>query len=459
MRFRTIGDLYPTRRDLLGVGGTALLGAWAGAAWPLSVHASETVKAQPRGNARNVIFFELSGAFSHIEGFDFKENVATPKDLDVREVLPGWHLSQKLLPRTSEQVKKLAVVRSLASHEEVHFRGQYYLQAGRQINLSFAREIPGVGSVVASELEAQRRTGENFPLYMSFSLEKGAAGALATGFLPARFSAVDINPEAAVKGNPLDAKAVELIEQRWQLLSQLRDAGRERIKKFGREMDGYESYFDAAHALLTDGRWPEVYRVTDEDRRRYGNTGVGLSAIFTRNLLALGGGTRYVHICHGGWDHHVKIWDKSADSNHYKLCAEFDPAYASLLEDLERLKLLDNTLVVAMSEFGRTPGALNSAHGRDHHNKVFPAVFAGAGVKGGRIIGASDKDGERCVETGWRHKPQPKIENVIATVYSALGIDWGKEIRNTPSGRTYTYVDPLSANGYHPTDELSAIYG
>ena len=205
MRFRTVSDLYPTRRDLLGVGGFGLLGAWADATWPLPVYASDIVKAQPRGNARNVIFFELSGAFSHIEGFDFKENVATPKDLDVREVLPGWHLSRKLLPRTSAHVKKLAVLRSLTSHEEVHFRGQYYLQAGRQINLSFAREIPGVGSVVASELEAQRRTGENFPLYMSFNLEKGAAGALSTGFLPARFSAVDINPETAVKGNPLDA--------------------------------------------------------------------------------------------------------------------------------------------------------------------------------------------------------------------------------------------------------------
>lgn len=455
---RKVSDLFSTRRDLLGVGGLGLLGAWADATWPLPAQAA-AFQTNPRGSARNVIFFELAGAFSHVEGFDFKENVATPKDLDVREVKPGWFLSQKLLPRTSQQVDKLAIVRSISSHEEVHFRGQYYLQAGRQINLSFAKEIPGVGSVVASELEAQRRTGENFPLYVSFNFDKGAVGALATGFLPARFSAVDLNPESAVKGNPLDGKAVELIEERWRLLSQLREVNREKVKRFGREMDGYESYFDAAHALLTDARWPRVFQVTDEDRQRYGNTSVGLSAMFARNLLAQRGGTRYIHICHSGWDHHVRIWDHAAESNHYKLAADFDPAYASLLEDLAKLDLLKDTLVVCMSEFGRTPGALNSAAGRDHHNKVFPAVFAGAGVKGGRIIGASDKDGQFVAENGWRHKQQPKIENVVATVYSALGIDWSKEIHNTPSGRAYTYVDPLAANGYHPPDELTAIYG
>jgi hypothetical protein len=112
-----------------------------------------------------------------------------------------------------------------------------------------------------------------------------------------------------------------------------------------------------------------------------------------------------------------------------------------------------------MSEFGRTPRALNHIAGRDHHKYVFPALFAGAGVKGGLVLGASDSDGDRCVDTGWKHKQQPRIENVVATIYSALGIDWSKEIRGLPSGRTYVYVDPLGANGYIPTDGLSGIYG
>jgi len=86
-------------------------------------------------------------------------------------------------------------------------------------------------------------------------------------------------------------------------------------------------------------------------------------------------------------------------------------------------------------------------------------MFAGAGVRPGLILGASDKDGDKVTDTGWNHKEQPRIENVVATMYSALGIDWTKSIHNTPSGRTYTYVDPLGANGFIPNDELSTIYG
>ncbi len=85
--------------------------------------------------------------------------------------------------------------------------------------------------------------------------------------------------------------------------------------------------------------------------------------------------------------------------------------------------------------------------------------FAGAGVQGGRILGASDADGAKCIETGWHRKEQPRNENVVATMYSALGIDWSKQIHNTPSGRTYAYVDPLGATGFVPTDEIASIYG
>jgi uncharacterized protein (DUF1501 family) len=121
--------------------------------------------------------------------------------------------------------------------------------------------------------------------------------------------------------------------------------------------------------------------------------------------------------------------------------------------------VLDETLVVAMSEFGRTPGALNNMAGRDHYNRCFPALFAGAGSKGGLVLGRTDSEGAKCLETGWGRRDQPRIENVVATMLSALGIDWTKEIRNTPSGRTYTYVDPLGANGIIPTDEIATIYG
>ncbi|MDQ6705070.1 MAG: DUF1501 domain-containing protein, partial [Acidobacteriota bacterium] len=210
MESKTVGEITSSRRDLLKLGGYGLLAASADAVWPLRAGATGT-RVQPRGTARNVLFYEISGAISHVESFDFKETAGTPKDLDIRKAGSDLYLSHLLFPNVEKHLDKLAVLRSMLSHEEVHFRGQYYTQAGRQLNLAFAREIPSIGSVVAMELESRRKAEETFPTYMSFNLEKAFPGALSTGFLPPRFSVVDINPEAAVKGMALDQKAVELL--------------------------------------------------------------------------------------------------------------------------------------------------------------------------------------------------------------------------------------------------------
>jgi len=463
---KTVAEMLPTRRDLLQFGGLGLAGAAASSVWPLRVGAAS--HNTPRGTARNVIYYEFSGAISHVDGFDFKENKATQKDFDVRQLKNGMHLSHFLFPKVEKVMDKVCILRSLKSHEQVHFRGQYYVQTGRQMNLAFAKEIPAIGSVVAAEFESRRRETDTFPTYVSFNLEKGAAGALATGFLPARYSVFDMDPQAALKGMALDQKAIELVEERWRLLEALRKAEAPRMAAFGSEMKTFESFSETAHRLIGDARWPEAFQVSEEDQNRYGKTAVGLSCALARNLLMQDAGTRYVHVCHPGWDHHVRIWDRGAPSNHYKLIEEFDPAFSAMLEDLGKTPskftpgktLLDETLVVAMSEFGRTPGDLNHMKGRDHYNPCFPALFAGAGVKGGLVLGRTNTDGSKCEETGWKHlKEQPKIENVVATMYSALGIDWGKEIVGLPSGRNYKYVDPLGANGIIPTDAIDTIYG
>ena len=467
MKARRVEELLPSRRELLKYGGGGLLAASVGAVNPLKLEAGAPRGNTPSGRARNVIFFEISGAISHIDSFDFKENIATQKTFDVRKTSTGIYLPHGLFPRMANVLDRISIVRSFASHEVVHLRGQYYVQAGRPLNIAFAREIPSVGSVVASELESQRRDGDTFPTYVSFNLETNQVGTMSTGFLPPQYSVFDMNPEAAVEGMSLDGKAVELLEQRWRLLSQLRDTQRERMKAYGSQVGAFEDFSEVGKNLLTDSRWPATFQISEDDRLRYGNNAVGLSCAFSRNLLQQDGGTRYIHICQHGWDHHKNIWNTEIENNHYKLISEFDPAAASLLEDLATApskqdpskSLLDETLVVFMSEFGRTPGALNHMSGRDHHKDVFPALFAGAGVKGGGIVGASDAEGRWCTDPGWGYKVQPRIENVVSTIYSALGIDSTKRVSNLPSGRTYAYVDQLGANGLIPTNEISEIYG
>jgi hypothetical protein len=161
--------------------------------------------------------------------------------------------------------------------------------------------------------------------------------------------------------------------------------------------------------------------VSDDDRN-LGNTATGIACALARNVLAQTL-ERYIHTSADG-AHHRNIWD-GRRRQHYKLIGDFDPPLP-VIEDLAASpskvtsgkSLLDETLVVLMSEFGRTPGPLNHMAGRDHHKYVFPALFAGAGVKGGLVIGASDSDGARCADPGWNQKEQPRIENV-ATIYSA----------------------------------------
>jgi hypothetical protein len=105
------------------------------------------------------------------------------------------------------------------------------------------------------------------------------------------------------------------------------------------------------------------------------------------------------------------------------------------------------------------PGALNGIAGRHHYNEAYLSLYAGGGVKGGRIIGNTDIDGVKVIDTGWKFKKiQPRTENLYASIYSALGIDWRKEITNTPSKRAYRYVDVLGATEFVPDDEIAELF-
>src|SRR5262249_50963858 len=146
----------------------------------------------------------------------------------------------------------------------------------------------------------------------------------------------------------------------------------------------------------------------------------GNACITARNLLRAKLGTRYIQIAIGGWDHHVNIYQANTLANVGK---QFDTGLATLIADLKQDGLLDSTLIVAMGEFGRTVGPLNSQAGRDHYVQQ-AALFAGAGIKGRRTIGATDATGATTIDPGWQANRPIKPEDIEATIYSALGIDW-----------------------------------
>ena len=452
---RRLGEVLPARREVLAWGGLALAGMWVDRiVWPLRVRAAG--KANPRATARNCILIEMGGGISQVDCWDFKETRRQPKDLDVRKVSSEVYLPKTLFPKLIDQMHEVALVRSLRAPELVHFNGQYHTQAGRALNAAIAREIPAFGSVIAYELESQRRESDTFPTYVSTTLTKGFCGPIGSGFLPSRFTGLDLDATTVLDMfSGRDSAGVDrLLEERWRLAEGLARLSAAERASLGEKASDHEAFYRNGYRILNDPRWAGLLRVTREEKRRYGSDEYGLGLILARNLIAADAGTRFVYVYDGNrWDQHTGIFDRQAPYHHYGNCYRFDKGFVSLLEDLQSTPgsqpgktLLDETLIVAASEFGRTP-QINQLRGRHHWRFVYTSLFAGGGVKGGRVIGRTDDVAGYCVDTGWKHAEQPQMDNVVATIYSALGIDWMKVIDNTPSGRSYHYIETAPVGG------------
>jgi hypothetical protein len=430
---------------------------------PLNLKAAG--KVTPRGTARNVIFIALNGAISQVDCWDFKETRFTPADLNVSEVSKGLYLSKTLFPSAAEWAPKTSLVRSMKGTELVHFVGQYHLQVGRPLNPAVGKEIPAFGTVIASELESQRQNSDTFPTYMSLSLAKNRVGAIGSGFFPARHTGVDIDSAAMfeVFGGASSSSSNDVLERRYEALKVLSE---ESPTGIGQKQDEYRAYYSTAFKVLDDKRWWKLFQTPEARRKEYGNE-LGINCMLARDILAADAGCRFVYISDNtNWDSHAYIFDHSRAVSHYTQCLSFDKAYTRLLNDLESTPghtkgktLLDETMVVVTSEFGRVP-YMNNVAGRDHYDQTFTSMFAGGGVKPGKLIGATDSDGSKCTDTGWNHKEQPHLDNIVATMYSALGIAWDKVIPNTPSGRGYYYVQtaPLGGSEFISDDAIDPLF-
>jgi len=441
---------YIARREVLRWAGMALAGAAAGVSVPLKLKAQ--AKTRPLGTARNAIFIQLTGAMSHMDCWDLKETKWTPKDLDPVKVWNDLYLSKPLFGRlmASKQMNRISFVRSMKAKELVHFNGQYHCQTGRALNVAVGKEIPAFGSVIAAELDTQRRRADTFPTYVSVNLRQDRVGPIGSGFLPVSFTGMDLDPAVVfdVFGGANDGTVEKDLDRRWRALQRMSEVS-PNSRTLGDKANDFRTFYDYAYRILNDPRWPKVFNISDEDKQRYGSGIVGQNFLLARNVLKADAGTRFVYISETdnfGWDYHSSIYDKTRPTNLYVSADRFDRAFPVLLEDLATTpghtpgkSMLDETLVVASSEFGRTT-YVNNAAGRDHYDQVFASALVGGGVKGKKILGATDEVAGKCIDTGWQAKQQPVVDNLVATIYSTLGMDWRKKVENTPSGRPYEYV-------------------
>ena len=457
-----------TRRELMRIGGVSLVGGFLNSFAPFNVRAGQSV--QPVGTAKQVLFLNIDGGMSQVDTLDAKQGSWTPGYFDIRSFSNDLRLPAGIMPNLPGVLDKLTVVRSLSAWDVVHGRAQYYIQTGHPLNLALAKEVPAIGAVVCHELASQRKSSDSLPAFIAMNLAGNQAGLINQGFLSAEFGPMSLSVGDAPP-NLAPPKGMEAtMERRWARLQQLdqtfrSDTGRTGAQHPDRSFADYHEYYRGAWAIMKDPLVPEVMTISDEDRKRYGNSSIGNSLILARNLFRANAGVRFIMASHGGWDHHGNIY-KEGTRNHPALIKELDAALSHFIGDLDRIPathnpqktLLDETLVVAMSEFGRTPGAISETRkGREHYMHVHSGILAGGGIRRGAVIGRTDEAGGAITDFGWSGKRPIYMEDIACTIYSALGIDWSKRIDNTPSGRAFHYVEPASGTkyvGFKPVQEL-----
>jgi hypothetical protein len=370
-----------------------------------------------------------------------------------------------LYPKLTKRLEHLLFARSVEAWESVHERGQYYIQVGRAFSAARAQEIPSVGSVIAYESLSRKRETDFLPPFVAMNFATGGAGIAGPGLFPATCAPLPltVQADADVSFVVPDAERQRFAE-RWRFLQKLDGALRKGDSPLGRPAADFHNYYLGAYEMMKRPQIGDILKFSAEDHQRYGASSVGDACVLARNLVAADAGTRFIAVAHQGWDLHAKIYDKTQKVNHYTLSRELDDCYSALLDDLSTTKdkqgrtLLDKTLIVCMGEFGRTPGDINANKGRDHYRYASTTVFSGGGVKGGRVLGATDDTAAKVVAPGWERKRSIYTEDVVATIYSALGIDWSKSITNTPSGRKFEYLEMTSATDFINPGEIKQLF-
>jgi len=433
-----------SRRHFLTLAGTGVTASWLASELP----AAPVVKSTPvnaLNTAKNVIFILLAGAPSHTDTFDLKVvSGVTPSTFNP-DTINGVLFPTGLMPKLAAQLGNIAIVRSMRSWALVHSLAQTWTQIGRNPAGVLGNVSPNMGSVVAIEKAAERTPSQVFPTFLALN----SAGAAGPGYFAASYAPFKVTPSNAGLKNTTNADGQIRFEQRWDFLHHLDDPLRVAAPD-GDAMAAYDEFYSAAKGIMYNPVVTKAFSFTAADSALYGNTGFGNACLMAKQVLAANQGTRYIEITLGGWDMHVNIY---ANNNLPTLTKTLDNGLSQLIADLKSQGMLDETLIVVAGEFGRTVGKITAAAGRDHFPQQF-AVFAGGGVKGGRVIGSTDAAGATTADPGWARNRDIKPEDVEATIYSAMGINWTTIRYDDPLGRGFYYVPGSDNDVYGPINEL-----
>ncbi|MEO8024929.1 MAG: DUF1501 domain-containing protein [Bryobacteraceae bacterium] len=398
-----------------------------------------------QGTAKNCIFILMQGAPSHTDTFDLKEGAWTPSFMTPASY-GSIRWPQGLMPKLADQIDDFAVVRSVRAYATAHGLAQTWVQIGRNPISGLARIAPHIGSVVSIEL-GPKSADRTLPPFISLNASNGPGA----GYLPPENDPFYVNPNGGGLSNTSHADGAAALDRRYGLMLDL-DAELLFDPSIGGTTSEMAHFRENARKLMYNPNVSKIFSFDQAARNLYGNTSFGNACATARNLIKADMGTRFVQITFGSWDHHSNIYQPNA--NLQSMARQFDNGLGQLMADLKNDGLLDSTLIVAMGEFGRTVSALNQTAGRDHHLQQ-SAFFAGARIKGRQAIGSTDAAGATVIEPGWSAGREVRNEDIEATIYSALGIDWTTIRRDDPFGRGFEYVPSSTVDyTYQPINEL-----
>ena len=390
------------RRDFLYSGLVGGLGLSMGDILKLQAESQLTVK------AKSVIHIYLPGGSSAHETFD-PHPMAPSEYRGPLKAIPtsvdGLQFSE-YLQKTAKIANKLTVVHSMTHGDAAHERGTSTMFTGYRP--SPALEYPSFGSVVSNQLGDR----ENLPAYVCVPQKLGDVAD--AGYLSKAFGPFSLGSDPAAAGFKVRDLNSTVSQERFDKRRSILETVDSHFKyqENSDSLAAMDSFYQKAYDLISSPKAKEAFALDKEPqvmKEAYGLNQAGQRLLMARRLVEAG--VRFVSVTYGGWDMHTGIAGGMS-----KQLPQFDQAYATLINDLDQRGLLDSTIVMISSEFGRTP-KINKDAGRDHWPRVFSVVFAGGGFKRGHVYGSSDATGSD-VETD-----PLTIENLAATLYTQLGID------------------------------------
>ena len=375
-------------------GAGALMGSSLSLGHSLRVHADTLKK-----NRKSCVLLWMGGGPSSMDIWDLKpgtdnggpfKTISTSGDVQICEHMPLM----------AKQMHHMSIIRSMSTREADHNRGRYYMHTGYVPDANV--DYPSYGSVLAHELMSQR-TGLDIPPFVSVGGASEGPGFLGMAWAPFGVSSNGRirNMEMKIEQDRLAQRriALEVIENSF--------IGQNR----GGVLEDHRKVLEKTYSVLTSAQMDafQVEKEPEAEKEKYGKNGFGQGCLLARRLVEAG--VPFVEVDLGGWDNHQNIFQTLKNDR----LPTLDKAMGALVGDLDQRGLLQDTAIVWMGEFGRTP-RINADAGRDHWARAWSVVVGGAGIKGGKAVGATNEDGTQVEGEPY------SSEDLMASVCHALGI-------------------------------------